>query len=250
MSRSTLHLDKKGQVAIITGGANGIGLGCAAAFLREGADVALFDMNQAALSAARAELEAIGAPGRVLDCVVNVTDEASVMSAVKTVTDTFGRVDILVYSTGTNIPDRSVERLTTDTWDMMVATNLNGAFYCTKAVVPIMREQGDGTIIYISSGCVQFPDTSGVSYQATKHGMKGLSYGTLKEEKENGIRTSVIFPGLCDTPLVIQRPVKTPDDVLAQALQPQDVADACLYVATLPARACVPELVLLPAGLA
>ena len=118
-----------------------------------------------------------------------------------------------------------------------------------RAVLPAIREQGAGLIIYVSSGCVQKPDVSGVSYQATKHGMVGLAHGTFQEEKENGVRTCVIFPGLTDTPLVLKRPVPTPPEVVAQALQPQDVADACLFVAALPDRAYVPELVLLPAGL-
>jgi NADP-dependent 3-hydroxy acid dehydrogenase YdfG len=77
-----------------------------------------------------------------------------------------------------------------------------------------------------------------------------LAHGTFKEEKENGIRTSMIFPGLTDTPLVLKRPVPTPPEVVAQALQPEDVADTCLFIATLPPRAYVPELILMPTGLA
>ena len=128
-------------------------------------------------------------------------------------------------------------------------TNLTGAFNCTKAVLPTMRQQQSGLIVYLSSGCVQLPDVSGVSYQASKCGLSGLAHGTHKEEQGNNIRTTVIFPGLCDTPLVLQRPTPTPPEVMAKALQPQDVADACFFVATLPPRARVPELVLLPAGL-
>ena len=132
----------------------------------------------------------------------------------------------------------------------MIQTNLTGAFYCTKSVLPAMRQQEKGLIIYISSAAVPFPDTSGVSYQASKHGLVGLAHGTFKEEKENGIRTSMIFPGLTDTPLVLQRPVPTPPETVAKALQPQDVADTCLFVASLPERTYIPELVLMPAGLA
>jgi NADP-dependent 3-hydroxy acid dehydrogenase YdfG len=180
---------------------------------------------------------------------VDVTDPASVNEMVNSVIASLGRIDILVYATGTNIPDRSLEVLTGDTWEMMIATNLSGAFYCTKAVLPTMRSQKSGLIIYLSTGAVQSPDVSGVSYQASKHGMTGLAHGTFKEEQANGIRTTIIFPGLCDTPLVLKRPVPTPPEVLAKALQPEDVAEACLFVASLPARTRVPELQLLPAGL-
>ena len=80
-------------------------------------------------------------------------------------------------------------------------------------------------------------------------GSPALPTAPSRRSGENGIRTTVIFPGLCDTPLVLQRPTPTPPEVMAKALQPEDVADACLYVAATPGRARVPELVLLPAGL-
>ena len=79
--------------------------------------------------------------------------------------------------------------------------------------------------------------------------MSGLAHGTFEEEREKGIRTTVIIPGLTNTPLVLKRPTPTPPEVMAKALQPEDVSQACLFVATQAARARVPELVLLPAGL-
>ncbi len=89
-------------------------------------------------------------------------------------------------------------------------------------------------------------DGSGVAYQATKRGLVGLAHGAMVEERANGIRTTVIFPGLTDTPLILKRPVPTPPEVLAKALQPEDIAQACLFVATLPPRAHVPELTIVP----
>src|SRR5262249_44290092 len=147
------------------------------------------------------------------------------------------------------IPDRSLTRLTPETWEMMLATNLTGAFHCTQLALPVMREQGDGLLIYVATAAVGRPDLSGAAYQASKHGMVGLAHATREEEKRHGIRTSVIFPGLTDTPLLLQRPVPTPPEVVAQALQPDDVAQACLFLATLPPRACVPELTIVPATL-
>ena len=113
----------------------------------------------------------------------------------------------------------------------MVDINLTGAFNVTHAVLPAMRVQGDGVIIHVSSGAVQAPDVSGVAYQATKHGMVGLTHGTMAEERANGIRCTVLFPGLTDTPLLDKRPVPTPPEVVAQALQSgRDVAAACLFI--------------------
>ena len=160
-----------------------------------------------------------------------------------------GRIDLLVYATGTNLTQRAISVLTDQDWLNLINTNLTGAFLCTKAVLPSMRIAKNGLIVYLSSACVQMPDVSGVAYQASKHGLVGLAHGTRVEEKANGIRTSVIFPGLCDTEILTKRPVPTPRDVLDQSLSPDDVAAAVLFLAGLPSRAVVPELQLLPARL-
>jgi NADP-dependent 3-hydroxy acid dehydrogenase YdfG len=233
-----------GQVAIVVGASSGMGRATAVSFARAGASVVV-------AARSREKLEALGAEigdGSV-SCRADVQDVTQVDTVINTALEGYGRIDILVYATGTNIPDRSLDTLTHETWQMMIGTNLTGAFNCTKAVLPTMRKQQAGLIVYLSSGCVQSPDVSGVSYQASKHALTGLAHGTFKEEQKNGIRTTVIFPGLCDTPMVLKRPVPTPPEVMAKALKPEDVAEACLFVASLAHRARVPELILLPSGL-
>ena len=232
------------QVVVIVGASSGIGRETALAFARAGATTVLAARSQEKLHALAEE---IGSASMV--CPMDVEDASSVGRAVDTIVERQGRIDVLVYATGTNIPDRALDVLTAKTWDMMVATNLSGAFHCTQAVLPAMRRQGGGLLIYISSVAVQLPDASGVAYQAAKHGLVGLAHGTFKEEQENGIRTTVIFPGLTDTPLVLKRPTPTPPEVMAHALQPEDVAAACLFAASLPPRARVPELMLMPSRL-
>jgi len=237
-------MNLKDQVAIVVGASSGMGRATAKTFAAAGARVVL-----AARSADKLEALAAEIGGEALACPTDARDVSQVEALIEMTAERYGRIDILVYATGTNIPARSLADLSHETWEMMIGTNLTGAFNCTKAVLPTMRQQQSGLIVYLSSGCVQLPDVSGVSYQASKCGLSGLAHGTHKEEQGNNIRTTVIFPGLCDTPLVLQRPTPTPPEVMAKALQPQDVADACLFVATLPSRARVPELVLLPAGL-
>jgi len=134
-------------------------------------------------------------------------------------------------------------------WDMMLATNLTGAFHCTQAVLPTMRAAKNGLIIYLSTAAVQMPDVSGVAYQASKHGLSGLAHGTRLEEKPHGIRASLIFPGLCDTEILTKRPQPTPAETLALALAPTDIAAAVLFIAGLPPRATVPELQIFPSRL-
>jgi len=235
----------KDQVAVIVGSSSGMGRSTARIFAAAGAQLVLAARSADKLTALANEIG-----GQAIACPTDAQDQTSVDALVATTLDTFGRLDILVYATGTNIPERNLKVLSNATWDMMIGTNLTGAFHCTKAVLPTMREQSEGgLIIYLSSACVQKPDVSGVSYQASKHGLSGLAHGTFEEERENGIRTTVIFPGLTDTPLVLQRPTPTPPDVMAKALQPEEAAQACLFVASLPTRARVPELILTPAGL-
>lgn len=235
------------RVAVVVGASSGMGRATAASLARAGSKVMAAARREDRLAELKREL---AAEGRAIEvCPTDVTQRSSVERLMATTLDRLGRIDLLVYATGTNIPDRRLDVLTAETWDMMLATNLSGAFHCTQAVLPPMRAAGGGLIIYLSTGAVQMPDVSGVAYQAGKHGLSGLAHGTRIEEKANGIRTSIIFPGLCDTEILTKRSVPTPREIVDQALDPQDVADAVLFVAQLSPRAVVPELQLLPSRL-
>lgn len=159
---------------------------------------------------------------------------------------TLGPIDILVYATGNNTPDRALKRLNVDIWNDILSVNLNGAYYITSAVLPAMRERKSGHIMFVGSISGLLADVSGAAYQASKRGMLALAHAIRVEEKENGIRTCVVCPGLVDTELIDKRPVKTPADVMAKALQPEDVAEIILAIASLPPRAAVPEIQILP----
>jgi len=128
----------------------------------------------------------------------------------------------------------------------MVSTNLNGAYYIIHAVLPSMRERKAGHIILVSSISGIIPDVSGAAYQAAKHGVIGLAHAIRVEEREHGIRTCAICPGLVDTEILVNRPVMPGADVLAKALQPVDVAEAIVGIAKLPARVSIPELQIMP----
>jgi NADP-dependent 3-hydroxy acid dehydrogenase YdfG len=164
----------------------------------------------------------------------------------KTTRQRLGEIDILVYATGTNILERYLPRLTPALWDTMIDVNLSGAYYATHAVLPAMRERGSGHLIYIASISGHTPDVSGAAYQASKRGMIGLAHAIRVEEKEHGIRTCVVCPGLVDTEILERRPVKPSAEILAKALKPEDVAEVVLFVAKLPPRAVVPEMSVVP----
>ena len=236
-----------GKIAIIAGASSGMGAATAQLFAAQGATVVLGARSAGALEKLEGEINAAG--GKALAVPTDVTDRTAAQSLVDVAVENYGRVDTLINSVGTNLKQRALTVLDPADWDMMLSVNLSAAYNLTRAVLPQMRSQGQGLIVHFSSGAVQKPDVSGVAYQATKHGVAGLAYGTMEEEKENGIRVTVIFPGLCNTPLVEKRPTPTPPEVLAKALEPEDVARAALLVASLPARAYVPDMRLLPSQL-
>ena len=231
------------MVAVIGGASTGMGAATARLFAQEGAKVVVAARSSEKLAALVDEIGASG--GTALAVSVDATDREAVNAMAECACERFGRIDVLVNSVGTNIKNRAFTEMRPADWDMMIAHNLTVAYNLVDAVLPIMREQGAGTIIHYSSDAVQKPNVvSGVAYQATKHGVRGLAHGTMMEERERGIRVSVVFPGPCETPLLEKRPEPPPPDVFPKLLQPEDVADAALFIASLPPRAYVPELVL------
>jgi NADP-dependent 3-hydroxy acid dehydrogenase YdfG len=235
-----------GQVAVIVGASSGIGRAAAVLFAREGSKVVAAARREDRLQSLKDEM------AREQRTITIRRADASVVEDMQQLAQEtlrqFGRIDILVVASGINTPDRSMERLTPQIWDSLIDVNLNGAFYATHAILPSMRSAGSGHLIYVSSVSGIMADVSGAAYQASKRGVIGLAHAIRMEEKKNGIRTSVICPGLVDTELLEKRPVKPSPEELARALQPEDVAETILHVAKLPPRASIPELLLMPAS--
>jgi serine 3-dehydrogenase len=232
------------QVVLVVGASSGIGRETAVLFAREGAKVMASARRQERLQ----ELQDTLAKEKIAIEIhpADATRPADMETLAQHASERFGKIDILVYTSGTNTPDRALTRLTADIWDTMIGVNLNGAYYITRAVLPAMRERGAGQLIYVSSISGHTPDVSGAAYQASKRGLIGLAHAVRVEEKEHGIRTCVVCPGLVDTEILKFRPVKPPAEMLAKALQPQDVAEAVLSVAKMPPRAAVTELTIVP----
>jgi NADP-dependent 3-hydroxy acid dehydrogenase YdfG len=234
----------RNQVALVVGASSGIGRETAVLLARDGVRVMAAARREDRLRELR---EAVQSEGLSLEYhVADAADPAAMDTLARVTREQLGEIDILVYSTGTNVPNRALTRLTRETWDRMISVNLNGAYYITSAVLPAMRQRGRGHLIYISSISGQVPDVSGAAYQATKRGLIGLAHAIRVEEKEHGIRTCAILPGLVDTELLDLRPFKTPAETLAKAMRPEDVAEAVLAVARLPERVVVPEMQILP----
>ena len=236
--------DLTNKTALITGGGSGIGLAVAKAFLEQGARVAITGRTESKL---REAAKTLPAPERLIVRVCDVSDQEQVRKLVEDVTQKLGSIDILVNNAGLNIKERTFRELTPERWDLLVRTNLDGAFYCIHAVFPSMLKRRDGLIINISSVAgKRASPLGGVAYAASKFGMTALGIGLAAEEKDSGIRVCNIYPGEVDTPILEVRPTAVTEEHRQRILKPEDVAKAVLFVATLPPHVSIPELVIKP----
>ncbi|HEY7622631.1 MAG TPA: SDR family NAD(P)-dependent oxidoreductase [Solirubrobacteraceae bacterium] len=228
-----------GRTALVAGASSGIGLATALALADAGARVHA--------AARRAELIEDAAGERdVIAHRLDVTDRAAVERIVARVAAD-GPLHALVAAAGTNIPRRRLADLAPEAFDALVAVNLTGAFNLVRACLePLRATHGDVVLIGSVSG--SWPDRSGPAYQATKAALLGLARGAAFDEQD-GVRFTTIMPGVVDTAILDQRPEPPTAEQRAQMLQPDDVAAACLFAISLPPRAHVPELTILPSGL-
>lgn len=236
----------KGKVAWITGGGSGIGLAGAKALAGAGATVVISGRTARTNESALAELKKIGdAEATLLD----VADKKAVAATAAEIEKRHGRIDVLVTSAGTNIGGgkRNLKTMSLEGWDDVVRINLDGLFYCCHAVLPGMRARKDGLIVNISSWAGRYASAlTGPAYNATKRAVIAVTESINMEECANGIRATSILPGEVATPILEKRPVPPSAEERARMAQPEDFGKAILFVATMPARTCVNELVIAP----
>jgi len=234
-----------GKVAWITGGGSGIGLAGALELAKAGAHVVISGRTAATNASA---LKALQAGGSAEALRLEVSDNKAVMQAAADILKRHKRIDILINSAGTNLSkQRNLASLPTEGWDEVVAINLNGLFYCCQAVLPAMRKQQDGLVINISSWAGRYPSTlTGAAYNATKRAVIALTETINAEECMHGIRATSVLPGEVATPIMEKRPVPPSKEDRERMLQSEDLGQTLLYLCSLPARACVNELVISP----
>ena len=233
------------KVAWVTGAGSGIGRAAAIAFAREGARLVLSGRRDSPLQETAARIEADRGMAAVEPG--DLTDAAAAARVAEEIRKRFGRLDILVNNAGLNILRRSWAELDTSGADQVLNGNLSSAFYCVLAALPIMRTQRGGVLIHTASMAGRsIGPLSGPAYTTAKHGVVGMSHSINCEEFVNGIRSTVICPGEVATPILDQRPVPVSAEDRAHMLQPEDVADLILYVATLPAHVCLNEVWITP----
>jgi len=235
----------RGKVAWITGGGSGIGLAGALELAKAGAHVVISGRTAATNASALKQLQRVGSAEALQ---LDVSDRKAVAKAAADILRRHKRIDILINSAGTNLrAKRNWNHVEVEGWDEVVAINLSGLFYCCHAVLPAMRAQKDGLVINISSWAGRYPSTlTGPAYNATKRAVIALTESINAEECANGIRATSVLPGEVATPIMERRPVPPPPHERERMLQAEDLGQTLLYIASLPPRACVNELVISP----
>ncbi|MCC6716933.1 MAG: SDR family NAD(P)-dependent oxidoreductase [Acetobacteraceae bacterium] len=232
----------KGKIAWVTGAGSGIGEGAAVALAEAGATVVLTGRRVPKLEAVAARIgqHAHVQPG-------DMTVVADVNRVAAWIREKFGRLDIFVANAGANIPKRSWADMEPSGADMVIAANLNSAFYGVLAVLPMMRAQKDGVIIVTASMAGRFiGGLSGAAYTASKHGAVAMSHSINMQECVNGIRCTALLPGEVATEILDKRPVPVSAEDRAKMVQSPEVGDLIRYIACLPPHVTINEVMITP----
>jgi 3-oxoacyl-[acyl-carrier protein] reductase len=223
----------KDRVAIVTGGARGIGKAIALALIREGAKLAMVDVDKAILEAARNEIGKNQQEVIAIPC--DITKGVEVRAMVDQVRNAFGRIDILVNNAGI-IRRGTIETVTEEDWDRVIEVNLKGTFNCCKAVIEIMKSQKYGKIVNVSSIAGKMGDiTSAPGYGPSKAGIDALTKTLARQLAQHGINVNAVAPHAIETEMSAQWSEERRKEIIASIPlgrlgKPEDVANAVLFL--------------------
>lgn len=233
-----------GKVTLVTGAGSGIGQAAAVRLAQEGGALVLVGRREAPLK----ETAGMLGGADVLIQPADIGDPAAVDGVIAATLAKHGRLDLLVNAAGLNVPKRSLADCSVEDYQMVIAADLNGAFYLTRGFLPTMRQQRGGTVINIvSDSGWRGNNFAGVAYIAAKFGLRGLTEAINAEERQHSIRATSIYPGEVNTPILDRRPVPPPPEAREKMLQSADIAECIALAALLPPRAIIEDLVVRPA---
>jgi 3-oxoacyl-[acyl-carrier protein] reductase len=224
----------EGKVALVTGGAQGIGRAIALLFAREGARVAICDINLEKARETCREVEPLGQEALAIGG--NVADAQEAEAMVQQTLEKFGRLDILVNNAGIT-RDQVLLRLKEEDWDLVLSVNLKGAFHCTKAALRPFLKQKAGKVVNIASVTGQMGNAGQANYAASKAGLIGFTKSIAREYASRNIQVNAVAPGFIDTAMSQAIPQKERDLLIKQIPleklgTPEDVAEAVLFLSS------------------
>lgn len=222
----------KGQVALVTGGAQGIGKAICMELAKEGAEIIVSDINLEAADATVSELKASGTKASSLK--LNVADAAEVDAAIKSAFSKAGRIDILVNNAGIT-RDGLIMRMKDEDWDLVLNVNLKSVFNTTRSISPVMMKQRSGKIVNIASIVGEMGNAGQANYSASKGGVIALTKTSARELASRGITVNAIAPGFIDTDMTKKLPEEVKDKLKAQIPlsrlgSSEDVAKAVVFL--------------------
>jgi NAD(P)-dependent dehydrogenase (short-subunit alcohol dehydrogenase family) len=237
--------DLKGQVAWITGAGSGIGAGTALAYASAGMRLVLSGRREAELKQVAALVAERGGSARIAP--LDVVDADAVQAVADSIAQQEGRLDVLVNSAGLNVLKRNWKHLERAGWDQVLRIDLDGTFYCCHAVLPMLRKQGGGLIINVSSWAGRHVGAvTGPAYSAAKFGVNAMTESLNIEEGIHGIRATAVCPGEVSTPILDKRPVPVSAADRARMVQADDCGELMLFLARMPAHVCINDVTISP----
>ena len=221
-----------GKVALVTGGAQGIGKAIALLLAQNGSDIVISDINLEKAEETVKEIE--GAGQRAMAIKVDVANSGEVERMVQTILERFGHIDILVNNAGI-ARDKLILRMSEEDWDAVLGVNLKGTFNCTKAIIRHMSKQRSGKIVSIASVVGEMGNAGQANYSASKAGVIGFTKTIAREFAQRGVNVNAIAPGYIETPMTDALPGKAKEELrrlipMDRLGRPEDVAEAVLFL--------------------
>jgi 3-oxoacyl-[acyl-carrier protein] reductase len=231
----------KNKRAIVTGASKGIGFAIAKTLLEEGADVVICARDISAVDRAVAELSELPGAGKIAGVATDVSDYAEVVRLFENADEQLGGLDILINNAGSGTFSPTAD-LSVHDWDRLIATNLSGAFYCSKEALARFKEANGGHIINISSLAGKNPFAGGAAYNASKFGMNGFSEAMMLDHRADHVRVSYVMPGSVDTAFS-GHPTHQKS---AWKIAPEDIAEIVLAILKMPGRTLISRVEVRP----
>ena len=244
----------EGKTAVVTGGASGIGLAAARAFVAAGVNVLIADRDAAQGASALEELG--GGAGQAAFVQTDVTDSPAVQAMAQAALDRFGGLDYAIHSAGITGPAHFTADIEEADWARVLAVNLTAVWVCMKAEIPVMAANGGGAIVNIASTAALRGGKGTAAYSASKHGVLGLTKSAAAEYARQGVRINAVCPGATDTPMLARltgenerlRARLAGANAIGRYVTPEEVAATCLWLCSEGAASVIGQAIVVDGG--